>query len=364
MVRCLTIVSKGRQRVVELLDNCAKIIYTGETDIVFSRGDLSMTLRSDWFFSKDKKCYGIPISFKCTDTTGDAFFTISLHDANNNLHVGLSLDFCTTYNAVIWMDRNLSSRIVEITTSVDFCGKPFPPPESIIVDFCSANLSETVNADQNKDHEQSCFYDLNFIELWKLRKKSLCLDGIVLDNVLKDKLRPTGYVVNRFEHSSIDPDCTDLHFKNEDLIYYVWCGLHVGSQSEIFHYTQPEQTGDDNELNCLKVSAIFSHRVTSDGRSVLSDQLCVYATDKEHSNSGLNGISRETYELFMDEVSWNNTLTNLLIRFDPDEVNDVLEQQFIDIPVKYHDERITLRLILNPNWNILFIVIQNKLQDN
>ncbi len=42
--------------------------------------------------------------------------------------------------------------------------------------------------------------------------------------------------------------------------------------------------------------------------------------------------------------------------------NDVLEQQFIDIPAKYHDRRITLRLILNPNWNILFIAIQNDLQ--
>lgn len=64
-----------------MLDNSVKIIYTGETDVVFSQGYLSMTLRSGWFFSKDKKCYGIPISFKCTDTTGDAFFTISLHDA-------------------------------------------------------------------------------------------------------------------------------------------------------------------------------------------------------------------------------------------------------------------------------------------
>lgn len=361
MDRC-PIAPKGQKEEVELLDNSAKIIYTGETDVVFSQGYLSMTLRSDWFFSKDKKCYGIPISFKCTDTIGDAFFTISLHDTNNNLHVGLSLDFCTTYNAVVWVDRNLSGRIVEITTSVDFCGKRFPS-ELIIADFCSANLSETVNADQNKDREQGCFNDLDFIELWKLRKKSLCLDGIVLDNVLKYKLRLTGYVVNRFEHRSIDPTCMDLHFENEDLIYYVWCGLHVGSQSEIFHYTPPEQTGNDDELNGLKISAVFSHHVTPDGNSVLSDQLCVFATDKEHSNSGLNGISRVPYDLFMDEVVWNNTLTNLLIRYDPDEVNGVLEQQFIDIPVKYHDRRILLRLMLNPNWNILFIVIQNKLQD-
>ena len=344
------------------MDNNAKIIYTGETDLVFSRDFLSMTLSCDWFFSKDKESYGVPISFKCTDTTGDAFLTISVHDTNNNLHVGLSLDFCKTYNAIIWVNRNLSDRIVEIIVSADFCEKSFSP-ESIAVNFGNANLSELVNGEQNKDREQNCFNDLNFIELWKLRKKSMCLDGIVLDSILKDKLRPTGYVVNRFDHSSIDPDCSDLHFENEALIYYVWCGLHVGSQSEIFHYTKPEQTGDNNELNGLKISAVFSHLVTQDGSSVLSDQLCLLVTDKEHSNSGLNGISRVPYELFMDEVAWNNTLTNLLIRFDPDEVNDVLEQQFIDIPVKYYDKRITLRLILNSNWYILFIAIQNDLQN-
>lgn len=55
------------------MDNNAKIIYTGETDVAFSRGYLSMTLRSEWFFSKDKKCYGIPVSFKCVDTTGEIF---------------------------------------------------------------------------------------------------------------------------------------------------------------------------------------------------------------------------------------------------------------------------------------------------
>ena len=41
----------------------------------------------------------------------------------------------------------------------------------------------------------------------------------------------------------------------------------------------------------------------------------------------------------------------------------LLKQQFIDIPARYHDRRITLRLILNPNWNILFIAIQNDLQN-
>lgn len=69
------------------------------------------------------------------------------------------------------------------------------------------------------------------------------------------------------------------------------------------------------------------------------------------------------YDLFIDGVVWDDNLTNLLVHFEHDEINDVLEQQFIDIPVKYHDRRILLRLILNPNWNILFIVIQNKLQD-
>lgn len=335
------------------MDNNIKIIYTGENDVVINQGYLSLTFCRDWFFSKDKKCYGIPVRMECTDSTGDAFFSIHLHDANNNLDVGLSLDYCRTYNAVIWVDRSNKDNIVDIDTSVDFCGKNFP--QSIQVVFCNANLSESVNTDQNKVHEQDCYNNLELIELWKLRKDSLCLDGIILDTVLQNKLRPDGFI--------IDPQCIGSDFREFESIYYVWCGLHVGSRSEIFHYKQPEQAGDDNEMNGLKISAVISHRIAPDGSSVLSDELCVFATDKEHPNSGLNSISRIPYDLFMDEVVWDDNLTNLLVHFEPDEINDVLERQFIDIPIKYHDRRILLRLIFNPNWNILFIVIQNKLQD-
>ena len=287
--------------------------------------------------------------------------TISLHDANNSLCLGLNFDFCRTYNAVIWADRNFGENKIEITIFVGFCGKNLPP-ESITVDFCDACLCEPGDADRNKYHEQTCITDLNFIEQWKLRKKSLCLDGVVLDNALKNKLRPIGYIANRVEHGSIDLDCADLFFSNEDLIYYVWCGLHVGSGTEIFHYSQPEQAGDDNEINGLKISAVFSHHVTPDGSRVLSDGLCVFVADKEHPNAGQNSVSRVSYESCMDGVVWDQTLTNLLIHFESNEIKDVLEQQFIDIPVKYHDRKILLRLIFNPNWNILFIAIQNKLQ--
>lgn len=124
------------------MDNNIKIIYTGENDVVINQGYLSLTFCRDWFFSKDKKCYGIPVRMECTDSTGDAFFSIHLHDANNNLDVGLSLDYCRTYNAVIWVDRSKKDSIVDIDTSVDFCGKNFP--QSIQVVFCNANLSESV----------------------------------------------------------------------------------------------------------------------------------------------------------------------------------------------------------------------------
>ena len=61
------------------MDNNIKIIYTGENDVVINQGYLSLTFCRDWFFSKDKKCYGIPVRMECTDSTGDAFFRIHLH---------------------------------------------------------------------------------------------------------------------------------------------------------------------------------------------------------------------------------------------------------------------------------------------
>lgn len=201
-------------------------------------------------------------------------------------------------------------------------------PKTISIDFHSANLSESVAIDNNNKHEQDCFNNLEFIELWKLRRKSFCLDGI-LDNVLKNKLRPNGYVVDPVEHSTIDADCADLYLGKEELVYYVWCGLHVGSQTELLYYNPPGQTGEDKEMNGLKISAVFSHHVTPDGSAVLSDELCVFTTDNKQPNSGLNGISRVSYDFFMNEVVRDNGLTNLLIHFEPDETNDVLEQQFI-----------------------------------
>lgn len=335
--------------------NCdTKIIYTGEADVAINQGYLSLFLCKEWFFSKDKNCYGIPVRMECTDTTGDALFSIRLHDSNNNLNVCLSLDYCQKYNAVIWVDRSFKCSVVDLDASAIFCGTSFP--QKIQIDFCNANLSEVVNADQNKAHEQDCYNNLEFIELWNLRKGSLCIDGIVLDALLKNKLRPNGHIIEPSRY-------IDSEFGEFESVYYVWCGLHVGSQSEILHYTQPEQAGDDNEMNGLKISAAISRRVAPDGSSIMSDELYIFATDNEHPNSGLNSISRIPYDFFMNEVVWDDNLTNIVVHFESDEINDVIEQQFIDIPVKYHNRKILLRLILNPNWNILFIVIQNKLQD-
>ncbi len=321
------------------MNNTIIIKYTGETDVVVNQGYLSLTFSQEWFYSKDKHCCGIPVSMECTDTTGDAFFVISLHDSNNNINVCLSLDICWKRNCVVWVDSSFKDNIVKIDTSVTFCGQHFP--QSIQVDLSEASLSETVDAEQNKAFEQSCLTSLDFCELWKSRKNSLCLDGIVLDTVLQNVLRPHGYLVYPDEYPGSDYDDFDWAF-------FIWCGLHIGSPSETLYFTQPEEAGDENVLNALKMSAVLSRHITPDGNRVLSDELCVFVTDKEHPNSGLNGISRVPYDYHMDDVVWD-TLTNLFIHFEPDEIK---EQQFIDIPVRYHDRRILLRLMLNPNWNL------------
>ncbi|MCB6991979.1 hypothetical protein LI177_00450 [bacterium 210820-DFI.6.37] len=338
-----------------LLDSSARIIYTGETDVVVSQSYLSLTFRKEWFFSKDKHCFGIPVSMECTDTTGDAFIAISLHDANNNLNVSLSLDIRQKYNGIVWVDSSSKDCIVNIETNVRLCGKFFP--QSIQVDFCSAILNESFNNEQNKDRKQNCFNSLDFFELWKLRENTLCLDGIVLSTVLQNMLRPNGYLVYPREYPGSD-------YHKFDRAFYVWCGLHVGSPSEVFYYTPPEEAGDEQELNALKIQAALSRHITPDGSSVLSDELCIFATDKDHPNSSLNSISHISYSFFMEDVVWDTDLTNLVVHFEPDEINDVLKQQYLDIPVKYNGKSILLRLILNPNWDILFIVIQNKLQES
>lgn len=233
----------------------ADIVYSGENDLAINQGCLSVSLHKEWFFSKDKNCYGIPVSLKCTDTTGDAFFHIGIKDTNNNLYVGLSFDYCQKYNAVIWVNRNSNDRVVKIDSSVRFCGKFFP--QSIVVDFSGAYLSESANLDF-KARAQECYNNLDFFELWKLREKTLCLDGIVLDTVLQSKLHADGFSA-----------CSDNYIRHNDTIsrdeykyiYFVWCGLHVGSPSNIYHFWPKEQTGDDNEMNGLKISAVFSHHV-------------------------------------------------------------------------------------------------------
>ena len=337
-----------------MLDGNARIIYTGETDAVVKQGYLSMTFGKEWFFSKDKHCFGIPVSVECTDTTGDAFFTISLHDANNNLKVSLSLDIRQKYNGIVWVDSSSKDCIVNIETNVDFCGKFFP--QSVQVDFCNASLSESINAEQNKVREQNCFNGLDFFELWKLRENTLCLDGIVLDTVLQNILRPNGYLVYSHEYPGAD-------LYEFDRAFYIWCGLHVGSPSEIFYYTPPKEAGNEHELNALKIQAALSRRITPDSSGVLSDELCIFVADKDHQNYSLNSTSHIPYSFFMEDVVWDSDLTNLVIHFEPDEINDVLKQQYLDIPVKYNGERILLRLVFNPHWDILFIVIQNKLQE-
>ena len=45
------------------------------------------------------------------------------------------------------------------------------------------------------------------------------------------------------------------------------------------------------------------------------------------------------------------------------QIDSMLYERTMLSTAKYHDRRILLRLIFNPNWNILFIAIQNKLQD-
>ncbi len=64
-----------------------RIQYTGEDDAIATQGYLSLTFRKEWFFSADKNCYGIPVRMECCDTTGDAFFSIRLRDARNDLDV-------------------------------------------------------------------------------------------------------------------------------------------------------------------------------------------------------------------------------------------------------------------------------------
>ena len=203
---------------------------------------------------------------------------------------------------------------------------------------------------------------MEFIEVWKLRKASLCFDGIALDHILQNKLRPYGFAVDCFEHSTIDADCRELCYEDVDFIYYVWCGLHIGSRSGITHCSRTEQAGDDHKMNGLRISAVFS-RTTSEDSGVLSDELYVFATDKEHPNADLNGFSRLSYGFFMDRVAWDKELTNILVRFEPDDTEEVLEQQFFDIRADCHGEHIILRIMLDPNWNNRFGAVQNDLQN-
>ena len=80
--------------------------YTGKEDITIIYGYLTLTLYGICFFSKDKNCYGVPVSLRNTDSSGDAFYGISLDDENNKLKIYISLDYCDECNTIIWVDRN------------------------------------------------------------------------------------------------------------------------------------------------------------------------------------------------------------------------------------------------------------------
>lgn len=319
-----------------------QIQYTGKDDAIAIQGYLSLTFRKEWFFSADKNCYGIPVRMECCDTTGDAFFSIRLRDARNDLDVGLHHDYCQTHNAVIWICHDFKDGMIDIDTSVDFCGTHFA--QSVQVDLCNANLSISVDADCNLTRAQNCYNSLDLAELWNLWENQSVLDGIALDTVLKNKLRPNGYVAC--------PRLESIHDLYEfENVYYCWCGWQISRQSEILYCKQPEQAGNDDEMNALKVSAYLSLCVTQDGHSILSGDLPVFSTDKAHPNSDLNDISRTSYDLFMKEIAWDNDLTNLVISFDPDALDDVLDSQYLDVPVLYCNHRLLLRLIFSADFH-------------
>lgn len=312
--------------------------YIGDTNAIINQGYLSLTLHKDWFFSKDKNCYGIPVSFECTDITGDAFFSIRLQDEKNNLDFCLSLDYCQKYNAVIWIDRNFEDIIEIIDTSITFCGKGFP--QTIEVAFRNACLSENVDADWNKACASNCYSNLEVNELWNLRSKSWSnIDGIVLDTFLQDKLKSTGYIVS--DRSS-----------GFDSIYYVWSGLQIGGETEIYRSNPGKQAGTDVEMNGLKVLSMFNYHVTPDDKR-LPVELVVFVSDKNRPDYSKNNVCRGKYESDMViwenynwTVDWKCNLSNLIISIEPDEINGVLEKGYIDIEVKYQDSDVLLRVVL------------------
>ena len=108
-----------------MINSVENIYYSGTSDIAIYEEDLSLTLLKEWFFSKDKNCYGIPLKIKCTGTNGDAFFDIKLKNSNNDLAIGMSIDYCQTYTAVMWIDHDIMYNPIALDISEKKTRKSF-----------------------------------------------------------------------------------------------------------------------------------------------------------------------------------------------------------------------------------------------
>lgn len=322
------------------------IKYTGDKDVLYEcKGFFSLELCKEWFYSKDKNCYGIPIKFEYLDGTGDADIDIRINDSNNDLSVFIPEYQGCYYNEVIWISKSFKDSFAILDAKINIAVNNY----KLIIDFSDADLSETIDFSCNMVRERNCFSNMELSELWKMRKEAIVLDGISLDMILKNRLGLEGYVSDGDEdYFSNRYCCSDF-----ECIYYIWCSIHVGSYSQIDHFEPGEQAGLESRMNGLKIRAVFNHQSFAETGKVMNT-LYVAPTDNEHSDSTL--ICRYDYiPIFSDEIIWDNDLKSILIDLQADEIYDALKEQYIDIPVTYHNSRILLRIVLNPNWKTFFL---------
>jgi hypothetical protein len=340
-----------------MTSNVHRIVYTGENvEIKLYQDYFSFALSKEWFFSETKKCYGIPIRLAHYDGTGDMHFDVVLKDANNDLNVFM-WDNENSYNAFIWIKEKATIKITLSYPSV--YGTPSPHNnESLEIELSNEKLYDTLEVEENLRRTRNCYRNLEFVELWKLWEENAYMDGIDVDEILKSRLRLESFVFDGYV-DSFKQLCNDF-----DGIFYVWCGLHIGHNAEICYFDNGELAGDESNFNGLKISATFNHQISSDNRTM--DLLYIKVSDKDHVNGSFFGnlvnTSRISYNFFMDEINWENDLKSLIIDFDPDEINEVLKGRYIDIPVRYRNSKILLRLILDSTWWIKFILAENKLK--
>lgn len=296
------------------------IEYTGDKDAYLECGYyFSLTFSKEWFYSKDKKCYGIPFELKYMDGTGDANIDITLNDEYNDLSVFL-YEYRDRYNGVIWLGNASMASLVTFEAKINISRNRY----KIVIDFSNANLSESISFNFNSVHAQDCYDNLEIRELWKLWKEYICLDGICIDTALKNRL------------SSVDFIELDTEYTDTAAVYYVWPGT---------------KSGNKQIQNGLEVRAEFKHEHAykdKAGSDYYLDSLEIYATDKEHPCEAYNDTTHLKYEYIMDDVDWNEELTNLYIRFSTNDIKDIWVKRYLDIPVSYRGHYFILRIILNP----------------